>query len=208
MRSPRDYFSKYMQTPNHEPMMISPQNDGQLLDNYQASISKRNQRNRSNTYENEESMDETDVSRLAQLSSNSVSLTNVKKDIDNTESSDDKPSRTYVNRPGGAVKIYRGDTIQRKGTTRESSSGRQPQVGTPENPHLILERTVSGSLDAPDTEKEISTYDELNSDDSSTLSLSNSSRMGAATGKDYNEMIKFVFTEHGIRVISDKEYVV
>lgn len=200
-------FSKYMQTPNHEPMMISPQNDSQLLDNYQASISKRNQRNRSNNYENEESMDETDVSKLAQLSSNSVSLSNAKKDTDTTESSDDKPSRTYVNRPGGAVKIYRGDTIQRKNTTREGSV-RQVQVGTPENPHLILERTVSGSLDAPDTEKEISTYDELNSDDSSTLSLSNSSRMGVATGKDYNEMIKFVFTEHGIRVISDKEYVV
>lgn len=191
-----------MQTPNHEPMMISPQNDSQLLDNYQVSVSKRNLRNRSN-YENEESMDETDASKIAQLSSSSVSLTN-KKEHD-TESSDDKPSRTYVNRPGGAVKINRGDTIQRKVV-----GGRQQQVGTPENPHLILERTVSGSLDAPDTEREISTYDELNSDDSSTLSLSNSSRLGAGPGpgKDYNEMIKFVFTEHGIRVISDKEYVV
>lgn len=203
-------FSKYMQTPNHDLMMISPQDDTQLLDNYQVSVSKRNQRNNRSNYENEESMDETD--KIAQLSSNSVSLTNMNAKND-TESSDDKPSRTYVNRPGGAVKISRGDTIQRRQTTpNRDVKQQQHQVGTPENPHLILERTISGSLDAPDTEKEISTYDELNSDDSSTLSLSNSSRLGGTTscntGKDYNEMIKFVFTEHGIRVISDKEYVV
>lgn len=195
--------SKYLSTPNHEPMMISPQNDNQSLDNYHVTVTKRNQRNRSSNYENEESMDETDKINQSPTV-NSVSTTKTH----DTESSDDKPSsRTYVNRPGGAVKINRGDTIQRKITTPAR------QVGTPENPHLILERTVSGSLDAPDTEKEISTYDELNSDDSSTLSLSNSSRLGgggggSGTGKDYNEMIKFVFTEHGIRVISDKEYVV
>uniref|UniRef100_A0A336LCD5 Nicotinamide-nucleotide adenylyltransferase n=1 Tax=Culicoides sonorensis TaxID=179676 RepID=A0A336LCD5_CULSO len=196
---------KFMSTPNHEPMMISPQNDN-LLDNYHVSVSKRNERNRSK-YENDESMDETDTSKIAQMSpNNSGSLSNNKKDNE-TESSEDKPSsRTYVNRPGGAVKIQRGDTIQRKCSKESVSGGRQ--VGTPENPHLILERTVS---DAPDTEKEISTYEELNSDDSSTLSLSNSSRLGSVGnngGKDYNEMIKFVFTEHGIRVISDKEYVV
>ncbi|XP_063699699.1 nicotinamide/nicotinic acid mononucleotide adenylyltransferase 3 [Culicoides brevitarsis] len=129
---------KYLSTPNHEPMMISPQNDSQLLDNYQASISKRNLRNRNN-YENEDqSMDETDASKLAQLSSTtslslaSTTTTNTnKKDIELTESgSDDKPSRTYVNRPGGAVKIQRGDTIQRKNTvtTREKSNERQTRV--------------------------------------------------------------------------------
>lgn len=102
-------------------------------------------------------------------------------------------TRTYVNRPGGAVKVSRGDTVVRR--TQSTPS----KVGT-------LERTVSSSLDAQDTEKEISTYDELNSDDSSTTISLNNSRKSPA--KDYNEMIKFVFTEHGIRVISDKEYVV
>lgn len=173
-------------------MMISPLND-EGLDNFEI-VKERNQKNRKIFGDDEESMDETDLSKTG-TAGNQLSSTQTNNKKDETESSDDKPARTYVNRPGGAVKISRGDTILKK-------TGKQ--VGGNKS---TLERTISGSLDAQDTEKEISTYEELNSDDSSTLSIvSNNSRISPA--KDYNEMIKFVFTEHGIRVISDKEYVV
>lgn len=138
------------------------------------------------------------------LTRNTRNARSVDDDEDDEESMDETDagtkktsSRIYVNRPGGAVKVARGSTIVR----RTQSTPLTCKVGA-------LDRTVSSSLDAQDTEKEMSTYDELNSDDSgsNTISMSNNSRK--SPGKDYNEMIKFVFTEHGIRVISDKEYVV
>lgn len=150
-------------------------------------------------------MDETDAK---QGSTTEPSTPKLDDELDITDTTTEtRPSRTFLNRPGGAVKISRGDTIVKRNSAGGGggSSGVTPvkKVGGG-----MLDRTISTSLDAQDTEKEISTYDELNSDDSSTptLSLNTSSRKIAA--KDYNEMIKFVFTEHGIRVISDKEYVV
>jgi hypothetical protein len=44
--------------------------------------------------------------------------------------------------------------------------------------------------------------------DSESLSAPAKKAHGRFSPKTYDEMIKFVFTEHGIRVISDKEYVV
>lgn len=173
-------------------MLITPDEN---LDNY---VKKRNQRNAAPNEElnnDEESMDETDAKTGRKLFDD---------ETDATETTDTKPTRTYPNRPGGAVKISRGDTIVKRNSAGSGSVGLTPvkKVGGG-----LLDRTISSSLDAQDTEKEISTYDELNSDDSSTPTLSlNNSRKSPA--KDYNEMIKFVFTEHGIRVISDKEYVV
>lgn len=182
-------------------MLITPDSN-ESLDNY---VQKRNIRNSTGTldgdYDEEESMDETD----AKLNSNTDRSTpKLDDETDVTETTETRPSRTFRNRPGGAVKINRGDTIVKRSSTGGGSCGVTPvkKVGGG-----LLERTISTSLDAQDTEKEISTYDELNSDDSLTPTLSlNNSRTG--TAKDYNEMIKFVFTEHGIRVISDKEYVV
>jgi len=88
--------NKNLLTPNRNtPMLISPPND-EFLDNY---IAVRNIRNSSRSVddENEESMDETD--RAA---------------ADETTVSSDLRPRTYVNRPGGAVKVNRGETIVRR----------------------------------------------------------------------------------------------
>lgn len=46
------------------------------------------------------------------------------------------------------------------------------------------------------------------SDSDFSLSAPAHQAHGRFSPKTYDEMIKFVFTEHGIRVISDKEYVV
>jgi hypothetical protein len=48
--------------------------------------------------------------------------------------------------------------------------------------------------------------DSLNSADKDLESPGSTGRKSPS--KSYNDMIKFVFTEHGIRVISDREYVV
>lgn len=170
-------------------MLISPLSD-ENLDNYILTRNTRNARSvdDDDDDDDEESMDETDRPPPQPPSSQPSS-----KQSASEKGDDQQPTRTYVNRPGGAVKVGRGNTVVRRTQSTPCKVG-------------ALDRTCSTSLDAQDTEKEMNTYDELNSDDSSnTVSLSNSRKSPC---KDYNEMIKFVFTEHGIRVISDKEYVV
>lgn len=57
-----------------------------------------------------------------------------------------------------------------------------------------------------DDDNSIDSEDEIDDDALDTLSVEG--LMPATTSRSQNDLIQFVFTSHGIRVISDKEYVV
>ncbi len=62
----------------------------------------------------------------------------------------------------------------------------------------------SNGLKATDTDNDIDNWDE----DSERLYSRRDSTARVSPSKSYSELVQFVFTEHGIKVISDREYVV
>jgi hypothetical protein len=124
------------------------------------------------------------------------------------------PRSPLLNRPGGAVKII----------TKLSAGG--------EEVHTKVEETASdqrkvslsddgggggvGDIDRLKAQKQSKMHHKLKDKKNiCNLSLSAPSTSSQIDGggrvspsKSYDEMIQFVFTEHGIKVISDKEYVV
>jgi hypothetical protein len=100
-----------------------------------------------------------------------------------------------LNRPGSAVQIHPDTSDNNKVGEDDEDFGTSDNAPTP----------------SPTSPAQLSSvFDEqTDSEVSLTAPTANSaSAHGRFSPKTYNEMIKFVFTEHGIRVISDKEYVV
>lgn len=106
-------------------------------------------------------------------------------------------SRPFLNRPGGAVQII-----------TDASGMHSRGIG------VLNEETVKvgqGTIVNRDTRKSIKEHKipKLELNDSVMGASQNSPQSPRLSpNRSYSDMIKFVFTEHGIKVISDKEYVV
>lgn len=122
-----------------------------------------------------------------------------------------------LNRPGSAVQIHpdKDIAIDKVGENDDDSCtnpGNTPDddFGTSDNaptPSPTSPAQMDNSF-TPQVEDDEDDDDDDQSDSEQSLSAPSSKTHGRFSPKTYNEMIKFVFTEHGIRVISDKEYVV
>lgn len=105
--------------------------------------------------------------------------------------------RPFLSRPGGAVQIL-----------TDASGMHSKGLG------VLSEETVKvgqGTVVNRDTRKSVKEHKipKLELNDSVMSSSQNSPQSPRLSpNRSYNDMIKFVFTEHGIKVISDKEYVV
>jgi hypothetical protein len=98
------------------------------------------------------------------------------------------------------------------GDTDESNSTTANNVNNPsDDDYGTNDNAPTPSPTSPAQIESSSAREDGDEDQSDSESLTASSlpkAYGRFSPKTYNEMIKFVFTEHGIRVISDKEYVV
>ncbi|EAU77394.1 AGAP009545-PA, partial [Anopheles gambiae str. PEST] len=77
---------------------------------------------------------------------------------------------------------------------------------------VATERSGGGGSSSSSGTKRVATT-KSNTNVGATLGTSAAQTAGGSTGRispsrSYDDMIKFVFTEHGIKVISDREYVV
>lgn len=127
--------------------------------------------------------------------------------------SDSNGTAVRLNRPGSAVQIHPVNEGVHKVGDKNDDDCTSP-VNTPElDCGTISDNAPSPSQTSPahlDILFSQPCDDEEQTDNSehSLNAPSTQSAHGRFSPKTYNEMIKFVFTEHGIRVISDKEYVV
>jgi hypothetical protein len=172
---------------------ISPESETSTYNDSYVKI--QNEKNESDKLEDYESMDETDFPPpppplKSTLTVDYIAGANSLQKVFCCASSTDG-SALRLNRPGSAVQIHPDGTIDKVGekcTNADEDFGTSDNAPTPSptSPAQFDEQTDSEvSLTAPTT----NTHERF-------------------SPKTYNEMIKFVFTEHGIRVISDKEYVV
>uniref|UniRef100_A0A1Q3FV90 Nicotinamide-nucleotide adenylyltransferase n=1 Tax=Culex tarsalis TaxID=7177 RepID=A0A1Q3FV90_CULTA len=200
--------TKYTLTPNTgvEIMSISPVspvNDNEVY------VECQNQLNTLNSA-SVESMDETDFPRATL---NRVFCCGTENDSKNSA----KNMRGFLSAPGGAVQIITPTASTASSVTPDSG------IGT------VSYRTADEKVGEKEAEKKplaqkhrISTVtiakSEINSGSpvqtgASPATKQKASKPEESTGrvspaKSYDDMIKFVFTEHGIKVISDREYVV
>ncbi|GAB0087492.1 Nicotinamide-nucleotide adenylyltransferase [Sergentomyia squamirostris] len=174
---------KYILTPNHNEVIAYPaggDENGIILNLHKIDNNRRQY----------EDMDETDYT----MQKSPASSTNGSGSLDLVRPKmfccgDSLNMKTLRNRPGQAVQI-RTDA---SGSHTTSSSLDTDEVGEDEDDDSTCTLTaLPAAIDRSDGVSQTS------SDDiEETLS-----------SRSYTDMIKFVFTEHGIRVISDKEYVV
>lgn len=124
-------------------------------------------------------------------------------------SSSDNISSTRLSRPGSAVKVIPikvigDDKVGEKNEKHLSvCTASEDDFGTSDNAQTLSPTSPAlidiSALSSPKID---------DSDSDFSLPAPTSHTHGRFSPKTYDEMIKFVFTEHGIRVISDKEYVV
>lgn len=136
--------------------------------------------------------------------------------------------RSFLNRPGGAVKITtdisgkhelinnaNDNNTDKVGPSINTSAPLNTPAHVKDNDNLTNgdgDGTVAQNIKAKTKSLSFKGRNSsLKNLDLKSLSAPNSN--DSATGrispsKSYTDMIKFVFTEHGIRVISDREYVV
>lgn len=169
-------------------------------------MKKLNEKNESSAIEEFESMDEGDFPAVplplskANLTVDFVSTNSLQKVFCCTSSDGNV---RILPRPGSAVQVHSGD---------ESSRG--DKVNDAQNAVHKSHDDDFGARDDTDETQSPRSPEQLNAqpDDDQTDSESLNAPLSKAPGrfspKTYDEMIKFVFTEHGIKVISDKEYVV
>ncbi|CRK90023.1 CLUMA_CG003748, isoform A, partial [Clunio marinus] len=138
-------------------------------------------------------------------------------------STNDGSSSVRLTRPGSAVQIHPEKETNDKVGDSEDDQSTNP-VNTPDDDFGTSDNAPTPSPTSPaqlenhfaPNSEEDEAHDENDdeeeepSDSPSEHSLTAPTQKshGRFSPKTYNEMIKFVFTEHGIRVISDKEYVV
>lgn len=115
-------------------------------------------------------------------------------------------------RPGGAVQII-SESIKHANVNNDKND----KVGGEISTHIDTTCTANNVIDectnvpqlplpsVPQVFKLAVTTDDDDTTDSDSMTTSTGQRFSPSS---YNDMIKFVFTQHGIKVISDKEYVV
>lgn len=105
----------------------------------------------------------------------------------------------------GRVQFLSDNHLDELGTTSGSSSGdanesrRRPPTATPS---LVATETATGACRASSSSGADDDWEEEGDDGGSAES------MPSTSDRTQDDLIQFVFTSHGIRVISDKEYVV
>lgn len=189
---------------------ISPESENSTFN--ESYVKKQNEKNESSALEEYESMDETDfppppppIASKSSLTVDYISGSSLQK-VFCCASSDGTGLR--LARPGAAVQVH----IDGKddGTNKVGEIDTHPMKHTPDDD---FGATDDDNAPTPSPTSPVEQQVELNApDDDQTDSESLNAPISKAhdrfSPKSYDEMIKFVFTEHGIRVISDKEYVV
>lgn len=207
-------LSKYILTPNrNEVIPNQPLSPGYISDNY---IKKRI----NITNYNYDLMDETDYSsRKSFVSNNSNNVTNGRSKLLNCSGTN---VRNFLNsRPGQAVQI-RTDVNGASRVNKDIDDGDNNDDDDDDNE--VGESKVSTVTLASNTkalDKKIASdtnldkfingtiKEKLNVDtDRSSLETLSVENLPTTSKRSQNDLIQFVFTSHGIRVISDKEYVV
>lgn len=180
--------TKFNLTPNTgvEIMSISPVSPVHDNDVY---VECQNQLNSLNSA-TEESMDETDFPRNTL---NRVFCCGNENDTKNSA----KNMRGFLSAPGGAVQIVTT-------TSSVTSDSGIDTVSYRTADEKVGEKVVENDEPLAQNIRTSSTVLDAKSDD--TTPEESEGRISPA--KSYDDMIKFVFTEHGIKVISDREYVV
>lgn len=195
-------FRQYILTPSQSnDTLVRPLSPNYINDNY---IKKTNQSNY-----NYDTMDETDHSPKKSA--------NLDESTSNDDSQSDRAralgQKSRLSRPGQAIQI-------RTDMNGTRTIDHEDEVG------VCKISTITLSPDNKSLEKKIE-YISDNQLDKLTNGVSNNGHTDRYTGKtietlsaeclpsttkrsqnDQNDLIQFVFTSHGIRVISDKEYVV
>ncbi|XP_055598344.1 nicotinamide/nicotinic acid mononucleotide adenylyltransferase 3-like [Uranotaenia lowii] len=211
--------TKYILSTNNstgEMMSISPVSP---INDNDAYIESQNERNALNTLE---SMDETDFQRATL---NRVFCCG-------TESNDQVPvksTRSFLTHPGSAVQIITSTASSApilpgsdKGTvvddkvgdnkcTIATISGTANSQSAPQGFRTSQKKSTGRNAPTPDidlVEHNVRKAPIKILPGTSDTVANQDSPGGTSPSKSYDDMIKFVFTEHGIRVISDREYVV
>lgn len=198
---------------------ISPESETSTFN--ESYVKKQNEKNESSALEEYESMDETDFPPPPPPITSKASLT-----VDYVTGSSSSLQKVFccassdgtgvrLSRiPGSAVQIHPdgkeekvGDALTNGGIalcTKKSvnSHNNDDDYGAPDDSNAP---TLSPTSPQDPIDGTTQADDET---DSESISASAKRAHGRFSPKSYDEMIKFVFTEHGIRVISDKEYVV
>lgn len=112
--------------------------------------------------------------------------------------------KSLLSRPGQAVKIMTTTLSGTHAIDHEDEVGecKLSTISRLSPPHKSLEKKVEFLSDNHLNEIDTGT---VNGDYFEALT---ETRMPSTSARSQNDLIKFVFTSHGIRVISDKEYVV
>ncbi|KAG5670066.1 hypothetical protein PVAND_000352 [Polypedilum vanderplanki] len=194
---------------------ISPESESSTFN--ESYVKKQNEKNESSVVEEYESMDETDFPPPPPpIASTKSSLT-----VDYITGSSSSLQKVFccassdgtairLMRPGSAVQVHDDEKEDNdksdKVSENEQYDAQTHPINTPDDDYGAADDTPTPSPRSPE-QIEIIAPDE-DQTDSESLNAPISKAHGRFSPKSYDEMIKFVFTEHGIRVISDKEYVV
>lgn len=206
---PNQILSKYILTPNQNELILSTTQ--YLNDNYQNQINVTNYR-----YDD---MDETDHKKQ-KPSHSSVNSIKSEKIIERPKifccgSETLTNVKTLLNRPGQAVQIVT-DTSGTHTIEHEDEVGECSNISTIKLPATAVGISECNAFGMnklaylSDNHLDCiagSNGDGYNELENSFETLSEAG-MPSTSDRSQNDLIKFVFTSHGIRVISDKEYVV
>lgn len=191
---------------------ISPESETSTFNESYVKI--RNEKNESPAGEEYESMDETDFPPpppplKSTLTVDYIAGANSLQKVFCCASSDGTGVR--ITRPGSAVQIHPAREGADKVGGNEDEQCTNP-VNTPDDDFGTSDNAPTPSPTSPAQLDNLFAQrcddDDQTDSEQSLTAPSPRSVHGRFSPKTYNEMIKFVFTEHGIRVISDKEYVV
>lgn len=170
-------------------------------------MKKLNEKNESSAVEEFESMDEGDFPMPPPPTKGSLTVdfvsTNSLQKVFCCASADGTNVR-IIPRPGSAVQVHsddssHGDKVGCLTVAQNSvNKSHDDDFGLPDD---------TDETQSPRSPEQINAQED-DQTDSESLNAPASKARGRFSPKSYDEMIKFVFTEHGIKVISDKEYVV
>lgn len=219
MSEPWKTSSKYIVPPSNNTSVstiiltpTSPESESSTFND--SFVKSQNEKNESPAPEDYESMDETDFPPpppplKSTLTVDYIASANSLQKVFCCSSSDGTTA-LRLTRPGSAVQIHPDkESADKVGGSEDEASTHL--VNTPDEDFGTSDNAPTPSPTSPAQLEGLFAQqgdDEEQTDSEQSLIAPSPKTHGRFSPKTYNEMIKFVFTEHGIRVISDKEYVV
>lgn len=191
---------------------ISPESENSTFND--SFVKSQNDKNESPVPDDYESMDETDFPPpppplKSTLTVDYIASANSLQKVFCCTSSEGSTA-LRLTRPGSAVQIHPEKDSGDKVGVNDDEASTHP-VNTPDDDFGTCDTAPTPSPTSPAQLDGLFAHrgdDEEQSDSEHSLAAPSPKSHGRFSPKTYNEMIKFVFTEHGIKVISDKEYVV